>query len=288
MTKRFCATACALSLLLAAPAATLAEQRAGGTPGRQAPAQAPAPAVRAAAPVFRAAPVSRPAPVAQSAPGNAGGFNFNHDINARTAPVQRRITPVRQTTPQPNVVLQPTAPGRPITLQPIVRQQPGTQPQPPGRTGNPPVANFPHPPFANGNGVPNNRRSYGPVLRNSRAPNGTWGWNHHVAWNPAPVYWGGGFWGPYAIASLTGDVLFGSIVDYQDQLIYPSYQVEPESPGEQFLQDYGLQQTQCGPPDLVVIWGPNNSVICAFPDGSVAPGNYEVDPETFTLVPITQ
>jgi hypothetical protein len=50
------------------------------------------------------------------------------------------------------------------------------------------------------------------------------------------------------------------------------------------LQDYGLQQTPCGPPDLVVIWGPDNSVICALPNNNVGPGNYSVDPETFSLV----
>jgi hypothetical protein len=102
------------------------------------------------------------------------------------------------------------------------------------------------------------------------------------------VYWGGGFWGPFALGALTDALLFGSIADDREQLIYPSYQVEPDSPGEQLLQDYGLQQTQCGQANLVVIWGPDNSVICAFPNYSVAPGEYEVDPSTFTLLPVSQ
>jgi hypothetical protein len=77
-------------------------------------------------------------------------------------------------------------------------------------------------------------------------------------------------------------VYFGAIPDAQ--IVYPSYQVEPDSPGAELLQDYGLQQTPCGPPDLVVIWGPDNSVICALPNNNVGPGNYSVDPETFSLV----
>jgi hypothetical protein len=78
---------------------------------------------------------------------------------------------------------------------------------------------------------------------------------------------------------------YGSIDDDQDQVDYPSYQVQPDTPGEHLLSDYGLEQTQCGPPNLVVIWGPNNSVICALPDADVGPNNYQVDPATFTLVP---
>jgi hypothetical protein len=50
------------------------------------------------------------------------------------------------------------------------------------------------------------------------------------------------------------------------------------------LQNYGLQQTPCGPPDLVVIWGPDNSVICAYPNNLVGPGNYGVDPSSLTLI----
>lgn len=126
------------------------------------------------------------------------------------------------------------------------------------------------------------RRYTGPVVRNGHAPGNPWGWNHGVPWSPAPVYWGGGFWGPWALAGLPSAVYFGAIPDAQ--IVYPSYQVEPDSPGAELLQDYGLQQTPCGPPDLVVIWGPDNSVICALPNNNVGPGNYSVDPETFSLV----
>jgi hypothetical protein len=33
-----------------------------------------------------------------------------------------------------------------------------------------------------------------------------------------------------------------------------------------------------------VIYGPNNSVICAYPNNLVAAGNYSVDSQTLTLV----
>jgi hypothetical protein len=63
--------------------------------------------------------------------------------------------------------------------------------------------------------------------------------------------------------------------------------VQPDTPGADLLADYDLQQVPCGPPGLVDIWGPDGSVICANPSGDVGPGDYEVDPETFTLVPAT-
>lgn len=126
------------------------------------------------------------------------------------------------------------------------------------------------------------RGFHGSPVRNPHGNGGAWGWNRGVAWTPAPIYWGGGFWGPWAFAD-TAAILFGSIVDANND-VYESYQVEPNSAGAQLLADYGLQQTPCGPPDLVVIWGPDNSVICAYPNAMVAPGNYQLDPSTLTLV----
>jgi len=127
-------------------------------------------------------------------------------------------------------------------------------------------------------------RFTGPVIRNARAGGGNYGWNHGIAWQAAPTYWGGGFWGPFAIVSLGGLAAYGAYVDAQDQLDYPSYQVEPDTPGADLLADYALQQTPCGPPGLVVIWGPDNSVICAFPNDQIGSGNYQVDPATLTLI----
>jgi hypothetical protein len=134
-----------------------------------------------------------------------------------------------------------------------------------------------------GSGGPYRGEFHGPVIYNPHHWRG-WGWNHGIHWYPAPIYWGGGFWGPFAISGLTTGLLFGSIIDYQDQAIYPSYQTLPSSPGAELLENYGLEQTECGPPNLVVIWGPDNSVICAYPNDLVGPGNYELDPETLTIV----
>jgi hypothetical protein len=246
MMNRISTSVFALGLLVALPAATFAaphEERGGGV-RQTAPVARPAAPPRAA-PVFRAPPV---APQPRPAPPNAGGFNFNHDINARPVPVAPR----------------PPAP-RPVA------------PRPP--------ANYPHAPNSTTSGGPYRGRFIGPVVRNAHAPGGNWTWNHGVVWRPAPVYWGGGFWGPFAFTALGGSLAFGAIVDEQAQLTYPSYQVQSDTPGWDLLQDYNLQQTPCGEPDLVVIWGPDDSVICAFPNGTVAPGNYQVDPETFTLEP---
>jgi hypothetical protein len=44
----------------------------------------------------------------------------------------------------------------------------------------------------------------------------------------------------------------------------------------------------CGPPDLVVIFGPDNSVICAEPNNLVSPGEYQLDPSDLTIVSLDQ
>lgn len=108
-----------------------------------------------------------------------------------------------------------------------------------------------------------------------------WGWNGGCAWYPAPYYWGGGFWGAMAIGAASAAV-YGSVVA-ADAVTYPSYQVQPTSPGAKLLEAYQLTQTPCGSPELVVIYGPNNSVICAQPTGLVAAGNYSVNSSTLTL-----
>lgn len=252
------ACALALALVTAVPAPTLAQRGGGNRPTGGG-------GTRTTAPVQRAAPVSRPAPPPRPTPPVQGGFNFNHDIVPRRPPVpQRPVAPPQRPVGPPQRPIAP--PQRPVA--------------PPQR----PVApNYPHAPFNAGNG-PYHGQFHGRPVPNPQHWNGSWGWNHGVVWRPAPTYWGGGFWGPFAIGALTGALLFGSIVDYQQQVIYPSYRIEPDSPGEQLLQNYGLQQTPCGPPNLVVIWGPDNSVICAFPNDLVAPGNYELDPTTLTIV----
>jgi hypothetical protein len=235
----------ALAIIVALPAAVLAQSRGGGGGSAHVSAGGGSPHVSsgsggAGGHVTSAAPP----------PPNPYGFSFPHETS-----------------------VQPNPPSRPVA--PPVSSASGANRR---------TATYTHAPF-NGNvsGGPYHGQYHGPVLHNPRHwPR--WGWNHGVIWYPAPIYWGGGFWGPFAFSGLTAGFLFGSIVDYQDQAIYPSYQIAPASPGAELLQNYGLTQTECGPPNLVVIWGPDNSVICAYPNDLVAPGNYELDPETLTIV----
>ena len=97
-----------------------------------------------------------------------------------------------------------------------------------------------------------------------------WGWNAGRTWVASPAYWGGGFWGAFSIGLGYGNGGY--------------YQVAQSSPGDQLLANYGLQQTDCNQPNLVDIFGPDGSEICAFPNDQVAPGQYQVDPSTLSLV----
>ena len=108
-----------------------------------------------------------------------------------------------------------------------------------------------------------------------------WGWNGGTAWYAAPYYWGGGFWGPFAVGAASA-ALYGSLV-YNNET-YTSYESQPTSAGAKLLENYHLTQTQCGPSGLVVIFGPNNSVICAKPNSLVSAGNYSVNVSTLSLV----
>ncbi len=195
---------------------------------------------------------------------------------ARPAP---RPAPVSRPQPQPQARVAPPANtggfnfNHDVSPRPPVQQQVRPQPQARQQSVQRPVR-VPQP-IARG--------FHGSVVHNPHGSGAPWTWNRGVAWTPAPIYWGGGFWGPWAFANASTAILFGAIVDANNDS-YQSYEVEPNSAGAQLLADYGLQQTPCGPPNLVVIWGPDNSVICAFPNSMVAPGNYQLDPSTLTLV----
>jgi hypothetical protein len=129
----------------------------------------------------------------------------------------------------------------------------------------------------------NGRNGYyysGAVVVNPIYRGPAWGWNHGAVWAPYPSYWGGGFWGAFAVGAATAAVM-GSI--YYNNQTYTSYQISSGSPGATLLSNYGLQQVPCGPPNLVVIYGPNLGVICANPNGRVAAGSYAVNTDTLTL-----
>jgi len=59
--------------------------------------------------------------------------------------------------------------------------------------------------------------------------------------------------------------------------------VQPNSPGSTFLSNYQLVQVQCGPPNLVVVYGPQNSVICANPNNLVGAGNYQLNTDSLSI-----
>ncbi len=108
-----------------------------------------------------------------------------------------------------------------------------------------------------------------------------WGWNQGVVWMPQGAYWGGGFYGPFGPGAATTAEIMGSII-YGNKT-YPSYAVNAGSPGAILLSNYGLRQVACGPPGLVVIYGPNFGGVCAYPNGRVAAGSYAVNTSTLTL-----
>jgi hypothetical protein len=84
---------------------------------------------------------------------------------------------------------------------------------------------------------------------------------------------------------VTSAAVFGAIVDDEGDT-YNSYQVQEGTPGATFLSSYQLTQTQCGPPHLVVVYGPENSVICAQPNSHVGEGQYRLDTVTLDLIPV--
>jgi len=115
------------------------------------------------------------------------------------------------------------------------------------------------------------------ALANPRYHGGPWGWNAGSPWIGYSNYWGDGFWGPFALGSLSGQYAD----DGQAQL--PYYQVAADTPGAQLLANYDLSQTPCGSPDLVILYGPDGGTICAYPNANVAPGAYTIDESSLTI-----
>jgi len=212
-----------------------------------------------------------------SAPRGGGGFNMGSDVNSSRAPSSYHPQGGANSAYHPN------------TSNPNYNRNPSTT----NTRNNGNTYNNAH---NNGNTYNNNAHNNGNTYNNNTYNNvnvnrtvvanpvysgPAWGWNHGVAWYPAPAYWGGGFWGAMAIG-VTSAAVFGSIVNSSGQTV-TSYQVQQTSPGATLLQNYGLTQTQCGPPNLVVMYGPNNSVICAYPNNTVSAGTYNINTSTLSL-----
>ncbi len=223
------------------------------------------------------APVARPMPAQR--PSGGGGFNFSQDTRptSRPQPAQRPS--------QPN-----NRPGNGNSNRPNNGNNNNNNNNRPNNGNNNNNNNNRPNNGNNGNNVNSGNRNNVNVSGNTvnrtvinnpvYVNNGAWGWNHGVAWAPAPYYWGGGFWGAMAIGA-TSAAIYGSIV--ANNATYTSYQVQPSTPGSTFLSNYQLVQVQCGPPNLVVVYGPQNSVICANPNNLVAAGNYTLNTDTLSI-----
>jgi hypothetical protein len=269
-------------VIAAAPMTALGQQHGGGRPsggGRPAGGGGGRPAGGGG---------TRPAGVARPS-GEGGGFNFNHDTAPSRPPSSNNYHPNTSNNYHPNT---------------NNNYHPNTN-----NNYHPNTSNNYHP-NTNNNYHPTNNNYNRTTVNNTYVSRGNhtyynasgtrvscnnctfvrnpvygggavWGWNRGVAWYPAPAYWGGGFWGAMAIG-VTSAAVFGAIVANNTR--YTSYQIMPSSPGATLLNNYHLTQTPCGPPNLVVIFGPNNSVICAYPNDIVAPGSYNLDTSTLSLV----
>ncbi len=194
-----------------------------------------------------ARPASRPMPAQRpAAPVTrpSNGYNFNNDIGR-----------------PPSASQLPSGPGS------------GIRPGGGGEAGGGIGGNRP----GNGGGI-GSRPPVAPIA----PPLPPWGWNGGVIWYPAYGYWGGGFWGPWGPGYY--GPYYGAYTYTETHEEVKSYEVDADSPGAKVLQSYGLLQTQCGPPGLVIIFGPENSVICAQPNTTVAAGEYQLDTTNLTIV----
>ncbi len=290
---RYVAVLLALALLVSAPLAGFAKPTPGGGGGGR-PAGG------------GGRPAGNPRPSAQAPAGNrgaqaGGGFNFNRDVSAAQRPSGGGGRP-NTSNPGGN------RPGGGSGNRPGGGNgnNPGGGNRPGGGNGNNPGGgnrpgggngsgngNVNRPGNGNGSGNGNNVNIGSGNNVNVNRPvtvvsnpvyhgGAAWGWNHGVVWAPAYGYWGGGFWGAFAIG-VGSAAVFGAIVNSTTHQTVTSYQVQPGSPGATMLSNYQLTQTQCGPPNLVVVYGPNDSVICAMPNNLVAAGNYNLDSSNLSL-----
>jgi hypothetical protein len=188
--------------------------------------------------------------------GRAGG---GRAMSRPSTPMQRPATPVQR-------------PSNGFDLNNDIGRPPTASQLPSG----PGVGNRP----GNGGGI-GSRPPVAPIV----PPLPSWGWNGGVIWYPAYGYWGGGFWGPWGYGAY--GPYYGTYTDTVTHEEVKSYEIAPDSPGAKVLTNYGLMQTQCGPEGLVIIYGPEKSVICAQPNTTVAAGAYQLETTDLTLVPLT-
>ena len=114
-----------------------------------------------------------------------------------------------------------------------------------------------------------------------------WWWNNGNRWYPDNYYWGHGFWGNF-ISSMINIGLTNALINSNYANETPNYVViEDDSPGYYLFNKYNLTQVECDiSQNLVFIYGPQNSLMCAIPNENVPSGYYEVNTESLVLIPI--
>ena len=121
------------------------------------------------------------------------------------------------------------------------------------------------------------------IVANPRGWN-SWGWNGGSPWSPNYGFWGGGFWGSFALGAATAGVT-SAIVSSASNNNDPNFVViDSSSPGNTLFTSYGLVQVACDSEDLVLIYGPQDSLVCARPTSDVPIGVYDVEPSDMTLI----
>ncbi len=253
--------------------------------------QTPAPNNPEKAPNAAAKPAKTPTPVHTMKPAPMHTAKPAPMHTAKPAPMRTMKPPIETMKPAPIRTMKPpieTMKPRPVHTLPAPTRRPGQRPTPrptvnpwhPNRTPywrapapgwhRPAWAYAPRPAWYHPTVY---RTNY--VLVNPRPYASNWAWNGGYQWYPQTNYWGGGFWGPFAAVSL----LAGQGIWDQNYYAAPSYAY----PGWYLYQNYGLQPVACGRRDLVYIYGPNNGVMCAYPNQYVMGGVYYVDPGSLQL-----
>jgi hypothetical protein len=222
--------------------------------------------------------MARPSGGGMERPAEQSGFNLNRDTGPMTRPAEAQRAPAAPI-PRPLTV-------RPLTARPSAERV-GTPGSGPVAKSNSATAyrtsgNFRAPAGGRETSAPRggwHGHARGFVIANPRYHGSAWGWNRGNRWDGYSDDWGDGFWGPFALGSLAGAFVVGAGSDES----LPYYQVAQGSPGAQLLANYDLSQTPCGPPDLVVLYGPDGGTICAYPNDQVPPGPYNISESSLTL-----
>jgi len=121
------------------------------------------------------------------------------------------------------------------------------------------------------------------VVVNPRGYN-SWGWHGGSPWYPNRTYWGGGFWGPFAAGAVVGGITGSLVTAAANQNNNTVIVVQQGTPGYNLLDSYGLKQTSRCDETVVIIYGPENSIICATPNTIVRAGRYDIDAEKLILI----